>query len=56
MMMMMIRVGEHDLDKEVDCDSCPPAQDIEVEDIIFHPSYGAPEAFQNDIAVVALSR
>ena len=51
-----IRVGEHDLDKEVDCPSCPPPQDIAVEDIIFHPSYGSPEAFQNDIAVVALSR
>ena len=54
-----IRVGEHDLDKDVDCDppaTCPPPQDIAVEDIIFHPSYGSPEAFQNDIAVVALSR
>lgn len=51
-----IRVGEHDLDKKVDCESCPLPQDIAVEDIIFHPSYGSPEAFQNDIAVVALSR
>ena len=51
-----IRVGEHDLDKEVDCETCPPPQDIAVEEIIFHPSYGSPEAFQNDIAVVALSR
>ena len=50
-----IRVGEHDLDTELDCDTCPPAQDIAVEDVIFHPSYGKPEAFQNDIAVVKLA-
>ena len=39
-----IRLGEHDLDKEVDCETCPPPQDIAVEEIIFHPSYGSPEA------------
>ena len=54
-----IRVGEHDLNKDVDCDGdlcAPEPQDIAIENIVFHPSYSKPEAFQNDIAVVKLSR
>lgn len=61
--LKMIRVGEHDLDKEIDCDGegrnklCAPApQDIGVEEVIFHQSYGKPKAFQNDIAVIKLER
>lgn len=54
-----IRVGEHDLASEIDCEGtfcAPEAQDITVENVILHPSYGKPEAFQNDIAIVKLSR
>eukprot|EP00092_Neocalanus_flemingeri_P046968 GFUD01053047.1.p1 GENE.GFUD01053047.1~~GFUD01053047.1.p1 ORF type:complete len:457 (-),score=101.46 GFUD01053047.1:210-1580(-) len=59
--LKVIRVGEHDLDQDIDCIDdgtvCAPApQDIEVEDVIFHQSYGKPKAFQNDIAVVKLAR
>lgn len=61
--LKVIRVGEHDLDKEIDCDGegrnklCAPApQDIGVEEVIFHQSYGKPKAFQNDIAVIKLER
>merc|ERR1719367_2611562 len=50
-----VRVGEHDLDSDVDCDGCQPAQDMGIEKVVFHPSYGKPEAFQNDIAVIKLS-
>lgn len=59
----VIRVGEHDLDKDIDCDGegrnklCAPApQDIDVDEVIFHKSYGKPKAFQNDIAVIKLAR
>ena len=51
-----VRVGEHDLDKEEDCEGCEPPQDISIDQITFHPSYGKPQAFQNDIAVIKLSR
>ena len=51
-----VRVGEHDLDKEEDCEDCDPPQDISIEQTVFHPSYNRPEAFQNDIAVLRLSR
>jgi len=61
--LKVIRVGEHDLDKEEDCDGtgqskiCAPApQDMEIEDVIFHQSYGKPKAFQNDIAVIKLKQ
>jgi len=55
----VIRVGEHDLDKDIDCDDdfcAPPPQDIDVDEVIFHKSYGKPKAFQNDIAVIKLAR
>ena len=54
----VIRVGEHDLASEQDCEAgaCSPSpQDIPVQSVIFHPSYGKPNPFQNDIAVIALS-
>ena len=55
-----IRVGEHDLDSDIDCDEsgvcAPPPQDIEVDRVILHPSYSKPEVFQNDIALVKLAR
>jgi secreted trypsin-like serine protease len=56
--LAVIRVGEHDLAMEQDCQSgvcSPPPQDIPVESVVFHPSYGKPHAFQNDIAVIALA-
>jgi len=61
--LSVIRVGEHDLDKEEDCIGegagkvcAPPPQDIPVERVIFHESYGKPKSFQNDIAVIKLAR
>jgi len=61
--LAVIRVGEHDLDQDVDCTGdgnnqiCAPApQDIGIEEVIFHQSYGKPKAFQNDIAVIKLDR
>ena len=55
-----IRVGEHDLKKENDCQDdgfcCPKPQDFEIEKVIFHENYGKPKPFQNDIAVIKLSR
>ena len=51
-----VRVGEHDLDSEVDCNGCDPPQDIDIEKMTFHPSYGKPQAFQNDIALIQLKR
>merc|ERR1712217_52552 len=32
----------------------PDPQDMKVRTIVFHPSYGKPNAFQNDIAVISL--
>ena len=55
-LLTTIRLGEHDLDKDLDCEGCPQPQDISVEKIDFHESYGKPEAFQNDIAVVKLTQ
>merc|ERR1712213_139198 len=52
-----VRVGEHDLASEQDCQSgvcSPDPQDMKVRKIVFHPSYGKPNAFQNDIAVISL--
>jgi len=51
-----VRVGEHDLEKEQDCEGCEPPQDMEIGKVVFHPSYGKPHAFQNDIAVIQLSK
>jgi len=55
--LAVVRVGEHDLASEQDCQSgvcSPDPQDMKVRKIVFHPSYGKPNAFQNDIAVISL--
>merc|ERR1712038_1946703 len=55
--LAVVRVGEHDLASEQDCQSgvcSPEPQDMKVKKIVFHPSYGKPNAFQNDIAVISL--
>jgi len=56
-----IRVGEHDLKSDKDCTEdgslCSETpQDFDVEEVIFHESYGKPKPFQNDIAVIKLSK
>lgn len=58
--LAVVRVGEHDLASLQDCEAgglCSPTpQDIEVANIVFHPSYGKPKPFQNDIAVITLAQ
>ena len=55
-----IRVGEHDLDKEGECNAdntlCSHHQDIDIDQIVFHQNYSKPKPFQNDIAVIKLAR
>jgi len=62
-----IRLGEHRFSTDLDCTGdenqderfricADPVQDFDVDQIIFHPSYNKPNVFQNDIAVVRLSR
>ena len=55
-----IRVGEHDLDREGECNSdntlCSHHQDIDIDQIVFHQNYSKPKPFQNDIAVIKLAR
>jgi len=61
--LQVVRVGEHDLASKQDCecdeDDCsycsPEPQDMDVASIVFHPSYGKPKPFQNDIAVITLT-
>jgi len=61
--LQVVRVGEHDLASKQDCecdeDDCsycsPEPQDMDVASIVFHPSYGKPKPFQNDIAVITLA-
>ena len=56
-----VRVGEHDLAADPDCArgeprECSPApQEMEVEEVVFHPNYSDPKPFQNDIAVIKLA-
>lgn len=53
------RIGEHNLRQAQDCEfgvCAPPPQDIPVERIIRHPSYGSPCNECNDIALLKLSR
>lgn len=56
-----IRLGEHTISN--DGPDCSPTdksdcnlgtQDFDIEKVIVHPSYNAPEVFQNDIALVKL--
>lgn len=59
--LSVVRVGEHDLSKDIDCGDnggfcAPPPQDFQVEAVIPHESYGKPASFQNDIAIIKLSR
>jgi len=62
--LQVVRVGEHDLASKQDCecneDDCsycsPEPQDMDVASIVFHPSYGKPKPFQNDIAVITLTK
>ena len=55
-----VRLGEHDLAADPDCArgeprECSPApQEMEVEEVVFHPNYSDPKPFQNDIAVIKL--
>ena len=55
-----IRVGEHDLSREGECDDdntlCSHHQDIDIDQIVFHQNYSNPKPFQNDIAVIKLAR
>ena len=57
-----IRVGEHVLSQDPDCDKdeaffCNETpQDFNVAEIIAHESYNSPNPFQHDIALVKLDR
>lgn len=53
-----MRVGEHDLSSDPDCSDgeCSPSpQEMEVDNVVFHPNYSNPKPFQNDIAVIKLT-
>ena len=58
-----VRVGEHDLAGDPDCGEddfgeamcSPPPQEMEVDNVVFHPNYSNPKPFQNDIAVIKLT-
>jgi len=57
--LSVIRVGEHDLNKEQDCDGgecSPKPQDLAIEKIIWHEEYDKPERYQNDIAIIKLEK
>jgi len=52
-----IRVGEHDLKKDQDCEAgfcSDPPQNFGIEKVVFHENYGKPKPFQNDIALIKL--
>ena len=57
-----VRLGEHDLSKEKDCDEnlkcSDPVQDFDIDpaDVFFHQDYNKPTVFQNDIALIRLPR
>jgi len=55
-----VRLGERQLSTEPDCDTsgkcAPPAQDFDPEEVFFHQDYNKPNVFQNDIALIRLSR
>jgi len=58
----VVRVGEYDLSKDEDCfpgsttDCAEPVQDFTDFEVIPHPEYNRPERYQNDIALIKLSR
>ena len=61
-------MGEHRLSSDIDCGLDPnqpsnsepicndTPQDFDIEKIIFHPDYGVPHVFRNDIALLRLNR
>lgn len=63
-----VRLGEHRLSSNIDCGLDPnqpsnsepicndTPQDFDIEEIIFHPDYGVPHVFRNDIALLRLNR
>ncbi|XP_073950645.1 phenoloxidase-activating factor 3-like [Choristoneura fumiferana] len=58
-----VRVGENDIDTDIDCEGEPPnriceerLQDIRVEQIIAHPGYRGKPRVRNDIALLRLKR
>ena len=62
-----MRLGEHTLSTTLDCQfpdrennqqniCAEPVQDFDIEKVIFHPSYNSPNVFQNDVALMRLSR
>ncbi|KAF0292713.1 Phenoloxidase-activating factor 3 [Amphibalanus amphitrite] len=59
-----IRLGEHDLDNELDCQRlsdgmqrcADPPQNFDIEEVITHDQYDSPIRLRNDIALVRLSR
>ena len=60
-LLSTVRVGEHDLDQATECSHddptiCNNPQDIQIETVVFHQNYSQPKPFQNDIAVIKLSR
>ena len=57
--LVRVRVGEHVLSQEKDCElgvCSPTPQDFNPELVIPHKSYNSPNAFQNDIALIKLDR
>ncbi|CAB3249017.1 unnamed protein product [Arctia plantaginis] len=53
-----IRVGEHDIRKDPDCElsvCAPPVQDVAVKKIVPHPDFNKP-AFHNDLAMIELEK
>ena len=56
-----VRLGEHTLSTDIDCNDdtgiCnEKPQDFDIEEIIFHPEYGKPKVFRNDIALLRLAK
>jgi len=58
-----VRVGEHDITKDIDCAPFSTidcnregVQDFDVEKLIIHESYNSPNVFQNDIAIIKLNK
>ena len=54
-----VRLGEHNLKGDPDCDSgsCNETpQDFKIEEVIAHSDYAKPVAFRNDIALIRLDR
>jgi len=54
-----VRLGEHNIHTEEDCDEsrcANPVQNFGIEKVIFHEEYGQPVDFQNDIALIKLDR